>query len=1468
MQAFFSSQQGSRFCLYFLFLGPLFVLAVAPQVFQPHPRDSLPLSTRLPTQAGNDAATAREAGRDHVIDANTIVIEFSRQASTPGTWVIGTATTTIDISITVTTSDSTATHPSTLSTTDVTEDLGVIITTITIWADLEGSNTWDHSTGTTLGMESSLITTSDWNPKASTSTVAGEFTIWTTITIDAFPKATDGQNTNPNTPATGQTLGSPHTSKSWVFPNSTSSLSVQGPISATPGSQTPPPPAVSRRTTTTTDSAQEQTTSLSPEAPPTLSSVDSTFASVRNMTSAVASLTTSDGAAASAVFTDVSSDVSGLTSSDKRSSFEASSSSSTSSNSPSQTTTTQGKGSQTSSNSQQTGSTEPHATSEQNTSTFFIPITQPAESSGSRPGSNGQSTADLTSSLTASSTQGGTSNGALPSTSATINGATSTTEAAFLLPTFSIWPPEAIIVPLGWRVDESEPSGEVEDAAVVPCKLWFFFVCVVVGRVQILGWLFVLPPGIYPPGPPPFPVFKFPPELRFQGTLPPWPQFTVGPNHVPTFPSEPDPTKCRTQTASLCSATISFVVSTTDGQVRTISTYTPDPKCAELLGCLVTDATLEATATRTEDGCLASTVTDVTFTCSGTASSDCFTQRASPKSGCSVTATTTSIQCSTATAEAGQLGRRQASGPADGGNIPMCPSVLEWVVWPEDGEIRTQTKSIYEALLDHVGNRSAAIETSGSKNMGVNYWRVNMTQRQAQSARSIPNVAVVFTTCKDSCPDPSTQDRHFRYRFQGKYTGRPHVVEGEAYSRRQMDFLSEEDISGSSSFAYGVFVFDNSSGIDVPVYIVDTGANLDHPEFADIRHKVQWLHARPDYDGNYGRDDSGLPRNQSCPPIPDMKCNAHGTSMLAAVAGASLGGAKRVTPVMARVRRGREEGGGNSPLDFLDALVQVADVYANATHRPGETRGVVNLSWVYYEALFQFATNFAGDAAWWCWRRRLGVVIRELTSKGLLVVVGAGNQLELNAWPALFAAKESEVSNSLKHPDRPWIYIPELLVVGALYPSTGGISERSAVLPKGSVPHIWAPGAELLMAVGSRRSWEEGYMYEAEARGTSFACAYTSGIAAYFIRLKQLNWLPVDAKGKGLDSIWPPMLLKDYITRMAWPRVPLDPILGRPLLGLWNGVTHRDVHGRGYCRWDPSVPGLDQKRRRFHPRPRQADGPDPDPLLTSAKPQCREGRPNAAVSEAGSISFPTEPASSVASPDRPTTAPSPSSSTTTQEITAALPTVPPPPPPPPPSFVCTNATAHLCAPAVVCHAPAHNGCDAAGNCVCLLPDDPAPHVTDLRLYPRACSRWLSAATEDGPARASYVRAFAAVACWRDGSRDYDVRPGGGGAAAVALDGRDPDGRPYSVDVFWMRGCRLPGGDGDQVQDVYSPLARGGGEDVSCPTLLFENWSMCGAERGRGGTVQAGCLVYRLVPTRFEAAISDEQPPVEVADMGL
>ncbi|KLU86905.1 hypothetical protein MAPG_05912 [Magnaporthiopsis poae ATCC 64411] len=780
--------------------------------------------------------------------------------SQPWDLVVVTATTTVDIFITVAVSDNAATSPSPSSSTEVIGDLGVVATTtVTLWVESVGSNTWDDSTSTALDTEPLLGTTDNWHPEVVISTVVVEFSTSTTITIDPWPGAADGQSPSLSTAATTQTHGSSGDATDWsptldtptaaastspsttafaapggaggspsdspstldpsqatsehsssgqptepsFFPNSTSSLSVQGSIGATPAT-------VSQGTTATTDSAQEQTASLLPDDPPTPPSAGSILASVHNLTSAVATADLQGTAPSSTNMTrsgDAAAPViSAATTSDG---LEVTQSSSDVLSSPSVASS----GSLTS-ESQQPRSTEPTSN--------FPPMPAATESSVSEPTGGSQPTT--------TEGQSSTSNGVTPSTSAASTEATSTTEGGLQLPTFTVWPPEATIMPLDREVEVVEPSDDVADAAVVPCKLWFFFVCIIFDRAKIQGWLFVLPPGIYPPGPPPFPVFKFPPELHFQGTLPPWPQFTVGPDHVPTFPWEPDPTECLTQTASLCSATTSFVVSTADEQVRTISTYAPGPTCVELLGCQVADKTVEATATRTVGECMTSTVTDVTFTCSGTAASDCFAHTASPKSGCSVTATTTSIQCTTATAEAGHVRhRRQAPGPANGANIPVCPNVRDWIVWPEDGENRSQTQAIYKALLDQVGNRPAAIETAGSKKLGISYWRVNMTQGQAEGARSIPNVAVVFTTCKDECPDPSTQDGHFRYRFQGKYAGRPHVMEGEAYSRRQMDFLSEEDISGSANFAYGVFVFDNSSGVDVPVYIVDTGANLDHP---------------------------------------------------------------------------------------------------------------------------------------------------------------------------------------------------------------------------------------------------------------------------------------------------------------------------------------------------------------------------------------------------------------------------------------------------------------------------------------------------------------------------------------------------------------------------------------------------------------------------------------------------------------
>ncbi len=70
---------------------------------------------------------------------------------------------------------------------------------------------------------------------------------------------------------------------------------------------------------------------------------------------------------------------------------------------------------------------------------------------------------------------------------------TSTTKTP--LPVYTEWPPGAII-PVTRRVDKPGPSG---DHGETPCKIWFFWICIIWNGIDIRGWGWFLPPGIYPP---------------------------------------------------------------------------------------------------------------------------------------------------------------------------------------------------------------------------------------------------------------------------------------------------------------------------------------------------------------------------------------------------------------------------------------------------------------------------------------------------------------------------------------------------------------------------------------------------------------------------------------------------------------------------------------------------------------------------------------------------------------------------------------------------------------------------------------------------------------------------------------------------------------------------------------------------------------------------------------------------------
>ncbi|KJR86050.1 uncharacterized protein SPSK_08816 [Sporothrix schenckii 1099-18] len=117
------------------------------------------------------------------------------------------------------------------------------------------------------------------------------------------------------------------------------------------------------------------------------------------------------------------------------------------------------------------------------------------------------------------------------------------------------------------------------------------------GPDPILGWLWTLPLGIYPPGPPPW--FKFR-GSKISVSLPPWPKITVGPGGEVSYPDEPK--SCNTETASLCGVTT--VYSQTVGADRSTTTTAAATisGCETVFGCSLSNQATTATSTNQADG--------------------------------------------------------------------------------------------------------------------------------------------------------------------------------------------------------------------------------------------------------------------------------------------------------------------------------------------------------------------------------------------------------------------------------------------------------------------------------------------------------------------------------------------------------------------------------------------------------------------------------------------------------------------------------------------------------------------------------------------------------------------------------------------------------------------------------------------------------------------------------------------------
>ena len=143
-----------------------------------------------------------------------------------------------------------------------------------------------------------------------------------------------------------------------------------------------------------------------------------------------------------------------------------------------------------------------------------------------------------------------------------------------------------------------------------------------------------------------------------------------------------------------------------------------------------------------------------------------------------------------------------------------------------------------------------------------------------------------------------------------------------------------------------------------------------------------------------------------------------------------------------------------------------------------------------------------------------------------------------------------------------------------------------------------------------------------------------------------------------------PAGLKRYILNNGWSRY-TDGTVGE-VVGIWNGATDSSLELQGICPYEKP-----ESAQRLRWRRQEIENTG---TLTG---QCVPG------------SNPT---------GKPTTTRAGTTLTTTTRDSK------------PTGFECTEETAAQCAPALICHAPAHNGCKD-GKCVCIFPDPPTQTTT-------------------------------------------------------------------------------------------------------------------------------------------------------------
>ena len=238
-----------------------------------------------------------------------------------------------------------------------------------------------------------------------------------------------------------------------------------------------------------------------------------------------------------------------------------------------------------------------------------------------------------------------------------------------------------------------------------------------------------------------------------------------------------------------------------------------------------------------------------------------------------------------------------------------------YTIFPKSNDDIATNERITQDIYGRID--PTTIHHSQSAFLGTMYWYAPLNNDNLARYR---NDAGVRSVAQSGDQDPPTR---VKKDSNGTLKGRAITSQKPAPSSLRM--ITQAD--GQTEFPDGYY-YDESAGKDIRIYVIDSGVQPDHEEFARV--DVSWR-----FSGPFG------PTNEADDTPSD---SGHGTCMASCALGIKKGIAKKSKLTMVRASAEKHQGQDIMIERYIDSLAQVYDAIKNGNE---QGKAVVSMSWGY-----------------------------------------------------------------------------------------------------------------------------------------------------------------------------------------------------------------------------------------------------------------------------------------------------------------------------------------------------------------------------------------------------------------------------------------------------------------------------------------------------------------------------------------